>query len=80
MAELEKRPITKCGVTQLIMINLIKPLRSTRYYIPSSHIHTRFRNMSIKVGDTIPSGTFGTILYTPALDDAVGFQVVPVSR
>ena len=36
--------------------------------------------MSIKVGDTIPSGTFGTILYTPALDDAVGFQVVFVSR
>ena len=36
--------------------------------------------MSIKVGDTIPSGTFGTIMYTPELEDAVSFQVVLVSR
>jgi len=52
------------------MNNLIKSLLSTRHYLPPSYIHTRYRTMSIKVGDTIPKGTFGTIPYTPALDDA----------
>ena len=61
------------------MNNLIKSLLSTRHYLPPSFIHTRSRTMSIKVGDTIPKGTFGTIPYTPALDDAVGFQVILMS-